>query len=144
MEISYVCICCILQWFYFFHIIVGKTDISKKKWKKLQNSICICRSWKKKPCKIFSEHCTTFKDKIHLGGLNLTKLVRWFVCTFFDKHSKVNFSEIQVRTWVQVVFRQKNRHLVGRPDRSANQRPVLLSGNNLNSCSDSYLRKNWL
>ena len=48
----------------------------------------------KKTFKIFSEHCTTFKDKIHLGGLNLSV----DLCTFFDKHSKVSFSEIRVRT----------------------------------------------
>ena len=46
------------------------------------------------------------------------------------------FSEIRVRTWIQVVSRQKNRPLIGRPYRSANQRPIFLAGNNLNSCPD--------
>ena len=31
--------------------------------------------------------------------------------------------------------------LIGRPDRSTNQRPVFLAGNHLNSCSDPDLRK---
>ena len=50
------------------------------------------------------------------------------------------FSEIRVRTWVQVVSRQKkNRPLIGRPDRLANQKPVSLAGNCLSSCLDSDL-----
>ena len=55
------------------------------------------------------------------------------------------FSEIRVRTWVQVVSRQKNIPLIGRPrpDMSANQIPFL-AGNHLNSCPESDLRKNWL
>ena len=35
------------------------------------------------------------------------------------------FSEIRVRTWVQVFSHQRNRPLVDRPDRSANQRVFL-------------------
>ena len=35
----------------------------------------------------------------------------------------------------------KNRPIIGRPDRSANQRSVFLAGNHLNSCPDSDLRK---
>ena len=38
------------------------------------------------------------------------------------------FSVIWVRTWVQVVYRQKNRPPIGRPDRSANQRPIFFVG----------------
>ena len=52
------------------------------------------------------------------------------------------FSEIRVRTGVQVVSRQNNRPIIGRPDRSTNQSPVSLAGNHLNSCPpDSALRK---
>ena len=40
-----------------------------------------------------------------------------------------------------LVSRQKNRPLIGRTDRSANQRPVFLAGNYLNSFPDSGLRK---
>ena len=47
------------------------------------------------------------------------------------------FSEIRVR----VVSRQNNRPLIGRPDRSANQRPAFLAGNYLLD-PDSDPRKN--
>ena len=52
------------------------------------------------------------------------------------------FSEIRVRTGVQVVSGQNNRPIIRRPHRSTNQRPVFLLGNHLNMCPpDSDLRK---
>ena len=48
------------------------------------------------------------------------------------------FSEIRVRIWVQVVSPPKNRPLIDRPDRSANQRTVFLVVNYLNSCRESH------
>ena len=40
-------------------------------------------------------------------------------------------------------IREKKRPLIGRPDRSANQSPVLfLAGSHLDSCPDSDLRNN--
>ena len=47
---------------------------------------------------------------------------------------RVGFSEILVKTWVQAVSPQKDRPLIVRPDcSSANQRPVVLAENHLNS-----------
>ena len=64
---------------------------------------------------------------------------------YCNRTIKSVFSEIKVRTWVQVVSRQKNKPLIGRPNRSPNQRHVCLAGKlYLNSCPDFDLRKKQL
>ena len=67
------------------------------------------------------------KDILHIA----TELYSQF---FWDQSQDMSSSS----------FPPKNRPLIGRPDRSANQRIVFLAGNHLNSCPDSDLRKNWL
>ena len=70
-------------------------------------------------------------------------LYLWFKRTQSKWNSKVSFSEIRVRIWVQVVSPAKKWPPIGIPDRSANQRPVF-SRDHLNSCPDSDFRKIWL
>ena len=68
-----------------------------------------------------------------LCGLGVCVVVVW--ARYRSKHAivcirvvccllKLVFSEIHVRTWAQMVSRQKNRPLIGRPDRLTNQKSV--------------------
>ena len=101
--------------------------------------------------KIYNRYFFSLVHCVWMNGYALCRSrlkIPIYICVqnFLKLHSqllKLVFSEIQVRTWVQVVSRPKNMPLIGRTDRSANHRPFL-AGNHLNSCLDSDLRKKWL
>ena len=56
--------------------------------------------------------------------LILTRKVVKRIKSLSDSKQKSILSEIRFRTWVQVVYYQTNRPLIGRPDRWASQRLV--------------------
>ena len=63
------------------------------------------------------------------------------ICTVTGSTKKAFFSEILSQDMSSSCFPPKNKLLISRPVRSANQKHGFLAGNSLNSCPDLGLRK---
>ena len=90
-----------------------------------------------------SNHYTTYLKRFQIS--NKVNLIQILIYVYtIEPGSKVSFFWDPSQDMSLSGFPTKNRPLIGRAERSANQRLIFLAGNHLNSCPDSDLRKNWL